>query len=424
MLKKFMLMLVLSLLIIASLGTSIHAQEQVMLRLWAHQEPPFNRGIQALIDSYMAENPNVTIQMETFEYDLYIQTLQTSMPAGDEADLLEIFGTWACSYADNLAPMPEGLVDTSIYLDAPIGGFTCGDNVYGLPLEFNLEYGFTLVSKDMFEAANLEYPPAWETWEDLRNDAVALTQVGDDGQMTVAGFHFTSADPIGFSVLSGILQNGGDYWNDDHTAFTFNTDEGRVVLQNLMDLMDAGVVDPLLFNDEVNFGPDAFFTNQAAMANNGPWVIAYGLADFPEFGEFAYVRVPTFNNSDPLFAADSGWGYSVSKNSAHADVAWDFARYISAVPDNALSWNIASATVPALKVLLEGDYKDQLLEAEPFLVDVLPVLPYGQYIGEMPDRDLLIYDIIYPIVLEMLQGSLSIDEALEFMESDANEMLE
>ena len=419
------LLIVFSLLLLASFGTfgSI-AQEQVTLRLWAHQDNAFNQATQDAIDSYMAENPNVTIEFETFEYDLYIQTLQTSMPAGDEADMMEFFGTWACSYVDNLAPMPEGLVDTSIYLDAPIGGFTCGDNVYGLPMEFNLEYGFTLVSKDMFEAAGLEYPPAWETWEDLKNDAVTLTQVDDSGQMTVAGFHFTSADPIGFAVLSGIMQNGGDYWNEDHTGFTFNTDAGRATLQNMMDLMDAGVVDPLLFNDEENFGPDAFFTNQAAMANNGPWVIAYGLADFTDFGEFAYVPVPTFGDSDPLFAADSGWGFSVSKNSAHSDVAWDFARYMSAVPENALNWNITSATVPALHELLEGDYKDQLLESAPFLVDVLPALSYGQYIGEMPDRDLLIYDIIYPIVLEMLQGQLSIDEALEFMELDANDMFE
>ncbi len=82
------------------------AQDEVKLRLWAHQEGPFNDALQALIDAYTAEHPNVSIKMETFEYELYLQTLQTAMPAGDEADIIELFGSWTCSYADRLAPAP------------------------------------------------------------------------------------------------------------------------------------------------------------------------------------------------------------------------------------------------------------------------------------------------------------------------------
>ncbi|MBL8118552.1 MAG: extracellular solute-binding protein, partial [Anaerolineae bacterium] len=133
--------------------TVVSAQEPVTLRLWAHQEGAFNAGTQALIDAYMAENPNVTIQMETFAYDLYIQTLQTALPAGDEADILALFGSWVCSYADRLAPMPEGVVDTSLFFEAALDGYTCNEGVYGLPQEFNLEYGAVLVNKSQFEAA-------------------------------------------------------------------------------------------------------------------------------------------------------------------------------------------------------------------------------------------------------------------------------
>ena len=99
---------------------------------------------------FEAANPNVTLEFETFDYDSYIQTLQTALPAGTEADILQMFGTWTCSYADNLAPVPadvSSLADAqAAFFEAPIGGYTCDDTLYGFPQEFNIEYGATLVN--------------------------------------------------------------------------------------------------------------------------------------------------------------------------------------------------------------------------------------------------------------------------------------
>jgi multiple sugar transport system substrate-binding protein len=395
------------------------AQDAVSLRLWVHQEEAFNTGTQALIDAYMVEHPNVSIEMETFEYDLFIQTLQTAMPAGDEADILGLFGSWTCSYSSRLAPMPEGLVDTELFFEAAIDGYTCDDAVYGLPQEFNLEYGAVLVNQSMFEAAGLTYPPAWADWEAFISDAKALTQTGDDGSMTVAGYHFTNADAITFSFLAGILQNGGDYWNEDHTAFTFNTDAARTTLNQMKRMVDEGIVDPVLFNDTANWSGTAFFTNQSAIALIGPWAV-HLREDFPDFGEFGYVALPSFG-TEPTFAADSGWGLAVSQNSSNSEVAWDFVKFAAANPENALQWNLTSHTIPALRSLVEDEAnRDVILADAPWLTDVFPLLAYGHYIGDMPDRDLVFYEIIYPYILDTLQGVMTVDEALLFIEEDAN----
>ncbi|RIK20827.1 MAG: hypothetical protein DCC51_07020, partial [Anaerolineae bacterium] len=66
------------------------ATEPVSLRIWTHQNNAFNAAYQTQIDAYMAANPNVTITLETFDYDTYIQTLQTSIPAGTEADIVQM----------------------------------------------------------------------------------------------------------------------------------------------------------------------------------------------------------------------------------------------------------------------------------------------------------------------------------------------
>jgi multiple sugar transport system substrate-binding protein len=401
-------------------------EEEVTLRLWAHQEIPFNEALQDLIDAYVELHPNVSIEMEVFEYELYIQTIQTAMPAGDEADILEMFGTWTCSYGDFLASMPEAALadfDPSIFFDAPLDGYECDGAYYGLPFEFNIEYGAVLVNQAMFEAAGLAYPPEWANWDEFLADAKALALV-EDGMMSVAGYDFITADGITFAFLAGILQRGGDYWNEDGTAFTFNTEEAKATIEQMLAFVDEGVVDPVLFNDSSNWVGDAFFTDQVAIGLIGPWAVAYGLEDFPDFGNFDYVTLPPVGE-EPLFAADSGWGLTVSGHSQAQEVAWDFVQFAAANADNALSWNLRSGTIPALRELVEDEtYQAQLLEALPWVAADLPLLQYGSYIGDMPDRDLVFYEIVYPTILDTLQGLLPVEDALMYIDEDANATFE
>lgn len=51
--------------------------------------------------------------------------------------------------------------------------------LYGLPQEFNCEYGGVLVNKTMYENAGPTYPPKWETMDDVLADAQVLFQVDD-----------------------------------------------------------------------------------------------------------------------------------------------------------------------------------------------------------------------------------------------------
>jgi len=394
----------------------------VSLRMWAHQNPTFNEGYEALIDAYQAENPNVTITLETFEYDTYIQTLATAMPAGEEADILQLFGTWTSAYAERLAPAPDDVVTLAeaedLYYAAPIGGFIVDGVLYGLPQEFNIEYGGVLVNKTMYEEAGLTYPPKWKTMDDVLEDAQALVQVDDAGMMTVSGFHFASSDAAVFSFLAGIRQRGGDYWNADHTGFIFNTAEAKETLEWMVSAIEEwGVSDPVLFEDAENWVGDAFFEGRVAIGYIGPWAISMGVFDFPDFeDEWDYFTLPPIEG-DPVFVADSGWGLVVSPNSEHQDVAWDFAKFVAANTDNALQWNITSSTLPAIPEVAEAD---ELAEAMPFIVGELTQLPYGNYLGSMPDRDLVVYEIVYPHILNALQGVETVDEALEMMDAEAN----
>ncbi len=426
--KKLLFVLVIASVLLAACGTGgtqPAEDEKVTLRMWVHTNNAFIAGYEPLIAAYEAENPNVDIQLENFDYELYLQTLQTAMPAGEEADILQLFGTWTSQYYERLAPVPAEVMTIDqakqTFYAAPIGGYIVDGVLYGMPQEFNMEYGGVLVNKTKFEAAGLAFPPQWKTMEDVVADGVALAQTDDAGMMTTAGFHFTSADPIAASFLAGIKQRGGDYWNADQTAFTFNTPEAREQLQWMVDAVNAGAVDPIVFNDSTNFVIDAFFQSMVGIGYIGSWAIAEGQNNFPDFtDEWDYVYMPSFEG-DPVFVADSGWGLTVSPNSKHQDVAWDFVKFVTANPDNAKQWNIASGTIPALPAVAESA---EVAEAMPWVPKALGLLPFGAYLGNMPDRDLVMYEIIYPHVLNALQGVETVDQAIEAIDAEANSTFE
>jgi multiple sugar transport system substrate-binding protein len=405
----------------AAAPTAAPAGEEVSLRMWMHQSPAFNAATEAQIAAYQEAHPNVSITLETFEYDTYIQTLQTAMPAGEEADIVHLFGTWTSEYAERLAPLPEDVLTLDqaqkLFYAAPLGGFTVDGVLYGLPQEFNCEYGGVLVNKTMYDKAGLTYPPQWQSMDDVLKDAEALVQKDEAGVMTVSGFHFAASDPASFAFLAGILQRGGNYWNEDMTGFTFNTPEAKAQLQWMVDAIKKGVSDPVLFNDEENWVGDAFFQGRVGIGYIGTWAIAEGLSNYPDFeDEWDYFWLPAIQG-DPVFAADSGWGLVVSPNSKHQKEAWDFALFSATNIDSALQWNLTSGTIPASPEVAQSP---KIAETMPWVAKALDILPYGRYLGSMPDRDLVVYEIIYPHILLALQEVETVDEALEKIDDEAN----
>jgi multiple sugar transport system substrate-binding protein len=395
----------------------------VTLRMWAHRSPSFNQALRDSMRAYEAENPNVTIELETFDYDSYIQTLQTALPAGNAPDIIHMFGTWTCSYADYLATVPDDVVTLSgaqeAFFPGPLGGFTCNDALYGLPQESNVEYGATLVNTAMADAAGVS-TDGWASWDEFNADAKKMTVI-EDGAITRAGYHFTAGDGLAHSFLSLILQGGGTYLNADGTAFTLDTPEGERALTLLKSMVDQQIIDPVVYNDEQNWVGDCYFTELCAMGLVGPWAVADYQADYPEVAaDTIYLELPPLEDSKN-FIADSGWGLAVSSDTPNAEVAWDFARFTALVPENAEAWNLTSGTLPALVENAEGAARDRLVGAFPHFETWFGILPNAQFVGQLPDRDRLYYEIIYNHALAAFQGGETVDEALRSMEAEAND---
>ncbi|MCK4816871.1 extracellular solute-binding protein, partial [bacterium] len=365
---------------------------------------------------YMEMHPGVEIVFENFNYDAYIQTLQTALLAGTEADIMQMFGSWVCSYAEgrNLATIPADVISLddakAQILGAPLGGYICEDMFYGIPQEFNIEYGAVLFNTAMAEEVNATaYMDGWADWDEVIEDGQKMA-VLQDGIMTRAGLNFTSGDGLATMFHSLYLQYGGQYLQDG--VYTVNTPVGLKTLEFMQSLVDAGLVDPLLFNDEENWVGDSFFAESSGMGLVGPWAIPEYSGDYEEVAaNTIYVLLPSVGD-EPSFAAASGWGLTVSANSKVQDAAWDFVKFVTLDADSAVSWNLASGTLPALGVNLAGGNADSLIAEFPYFEPFLDILDYGVNEGQFPDRDFVWYEVTYPEVVNFLQGNATAEEAL------------
>jgi hypothetical protein len=96
--------------------------------------------------------------------------------------------------------------------------------------------------------------------------------------------------------------------------------------------------------------------------------------------------------------------------------------FMAGEQENALIWNQASKTIPAMKALVENP--EAILQGAPFLKSTFGLLSGGQFIGDLTDRDQLFYEIIYPHILEAMQGLISADEAADLIHTEANAMVD
>lgn len=401
--------------------------EKVEIRVWGHQAPAFNDADQKIFDAFMKENPNVTIKYETFPWDVFIQTIQTSLPAGNTADVILLPGGYTCRYAagGQLLEVPADVLTLAqaeeMFYAAPLGGQTCNGKLYGFPAEYNIEYGGAYVNPALFEAAGVTYPPKWENWDAVVADAKKMTQVGSDGVMTVAGMHYTNSDQLFTYFLAGILEQGGDYFAADGKHFNFNSPEAITTIQKLIDMTQKDkVVDPIIFNADSEWVGDSFAQGHNAIGVLGSWYAGDAKLAYPDL-KFDYVSLPPMMGAQHKFASVGGWGYVVGKSTKYPELAWKLAAFLGANQTNVLTFNSKSATIPAMKaVAADAKY----LEAVPFAGAVLPILDAGQYQGNLTDPDQLAYEIVYPTILDALQGNLTAEEAANKIQEAANAMVD
>ncbi len=360
------------------------SDEQITLTMWCHENDAWTTSYEAVAEKFEDAYPEYTVEVVSYPYTVYNEKIQTALTASTAGpDIVAVWGGTAPNFieTDALSPVPDSLAAEldEDYLEPTLGIYTKEGTYYGVPLEFNLEYGGMIVNKTLFEEAGVEYPA---TWEELREVSDEVS-VQEGNLVTMSGFEMLDTDSLICNYLAMILQQGGQYLEEDD-SINFATEEGVAAMNEILSMVANGEGDlENLTNGTYCF--DDVYQGDGYMASVGSWGIGEGSATYGlVYGEdYEYVEVPMYGD-EMGFASETGWGIVVPANGANIDAAWEFVEFFSQ-PEILVEHNIACNQLPARISLLESE---TYIEAMPDVAFLLDILPYGQWMGPYNTSDM------------------------------------
>lgn len=288
---------------------------------------------QTLFDSYMEENPNVTIEVEALDDESYKTKFKAYATGGNMPDLVNIW----CSpsfldevvAAGTLEPLNADDYADYGFTEGSLDGVTYDGQIYGLPRNTDV-LGF-YYNKDLFEANGVEVPTTWDELlaaAEVFQDA-GISPIAMDGQDKWPLAHFINC-MIGtvkgadtYATMVNSVQNS-DYsdpaWKDTVTAAS---EQASLLFQPGFETTDYATAMNLFMN------------GQSAMFFMGSWEMSMA----PDF-EVGYFTMPDFDgDGQGVIGAYNGGGYAISSSSAVKEEATALLNYMFQ-PENwsKLSW--------------------------------------------------------------------------------------
>ena len=309
--------------------------EQITLRVFSNLPDRKNgQGLveQTIIDEYMAENPNVTIEVEALDEEAYKTKFKAYSMEG-MPDVVSIWGQPA--FLDEV--LDAGVLaalDKNDYIDygfipGSLDGFMKDGELYGLPR--NTDVAGFYYNQKMFDDNGWTVPTTYDELLELAGtikDAgiVPLAMDGGDGwplavYLSDILFQLTGSDYAG--VVSNAIATG-DFSDENIVKAT----------QILKESADAGLFQNGYDSQDYGTAMNLFTNGQAAMFYMGSWETSMALnEDIPEEirTNIRVFTMPTIEGGKGIatdIAAWNGGGYAVSAKSEVKDEAVKFLNYM------------------------------------------------------------------------------------------------
>jgi multiple sugar transport system substrate-binding protein len=394
--KLFMLLLIASLLMPAC-GSKPAAQGPVEITFMMWGAPEELAVWQEVVDDFHEANPHITVKVDVSDWDSYWTKLNTLIAGGTPPD---VFAMDAPLYLDWQSR--GALLNLQPYIDANPGfldgiypqtltAYTTPDGYFGLPRDFQTIVLF--YNKDMFDAAGVAYPTADWTYDDLMATAKKLTLDKDgDGKIDQYGIWSDTWD-MELLWSEAIWANGGEIISEDHSKTLIGEGGARDAWAFIDSLYKAGVMPTPTTSTE--FGNDLFQSKTAAMTTIGHWAVpGYVQAGI----NFDVVPMP----KGPAGQATSvnSAGFVVSKDSKHADAAFEFIKFAMGESGQTKLAQLGFA-IPVLKSVAQsdaylkqpGDLNQQIFLDSTAFAHMKPVFKgYEEWAGVVGDGMIPVFD--------------------------------
>ncbi|NOU97036.1 extracellular solute-binding protein [Paenibacillus sp. LMG 31456] len=345
------------------------------------------------------QETGIRVEMIELSRDVYFTTLATQLFAGSgDFDLAFVPSTYIAQFSlgkvllplDSFIHDPQ-LTDEKIFdLTDFLTTYSYNQQLYALPTDVSTHFLY-------YRSDLIPHPP--QTWDELKDQAMRLTQAHNASSPTKWGIGFSGLAPEELpKVFDTLLWSfGGDLLNKEKEVF-LDSSQSIYAGQYLEGWVRDKIVPPDLLSWGFSEVRDALMNGDIAIA--APyWNAAYDSirsSNSPYKDLIKVALIPGEEASDGSIqraAFQHGWALAINAKSAHPEEAWRFISYITGKRGGAIY--ARSGGTPARKSILS----DPLLQIiRPEFSLVLESMKFARNEPSIP---------FYPLMIDIQNDALT-----------------
>ena len=385
---------------------------ELSISIWdTNQEP----GINEILADF-TEETGIKTKLTVVKWDEYWTMLEAGAQGGSLPDVFWMHSNESERYMSNdmLLDLTDkiaesDLIDPANYPEDIWGLYTHEDKYYAVPKDVDtiaLWY-----NKTMFDEAELEYPTADWTWDDMFEAAKKLTK--DDGSQYGLALR-NDNNQAGYYNM--IYDNGGYVINDDRTKSGWDDPKTIEAMEQVEEFIKAGVM-PSMETMSEN-GEDVLFqSGKVAMVLQGSWMLAAYRDNEYTAENCDCVELPKSATTDRRVSIYNGLGWAASASGSNTENAWKLIEYLGSEAAQKKQAELG-VTMSAYTGTSDAwaDSADFNLKAYLNMMDDMVIRPYSKSTVTWENED-------NEILKEVYTGDKSMADACKEMADQMNEKL-
>lgn len=415
---KMRLLLILGLVL--SVFGVVSAQDAVELRLTWYDDGSEGAVMRELLDGFEAENPGITVVMDTIPYADLHTTLQAQVEAGSAPDLARVndVARFHGQYLDLTEYVADPAYYTSNFTDAVLDSLREdleSEAIYGFPLQFTVTIPY--VNSTLFEQAGVELPsaaleePTWEDW------VAAAAEVAEATETPYA----VAIDPRGHRFWGFSLVEGAEYF-DEEGNFQIDSPGFRTAAETLLSWQSDGLMPPESWlTGDLEIAKQAFINGQVVLYYSGPWQ----LTSFRDsIGDtFDWQVIPNPYGPGGSTGVPGGSLLVAFEQTEHPEEVGLLMDYLTQ-PDKLEEFSVRTLFPTGhLGLIEQGVEYTEFSDALNVILSEIPKLSPQAYALQYSPYAFTYNRPIDQRLAQVIAGELTLDEAIELIQSDVDDAI-
>ncbi|HVN15518.1 MAG TPA: sugar ABC transporter substrate-binding protein [Anaerolineales bacterium] len=396
-----------------SAGKPAASNEKVTITVWDYYGEA--TPIKPLLDGFMKENPNITVQYESLDWDTTLEKLNVVLTGGTPPDVVTADMTWLPKFAalgafTDLNKLSGGKLNgvtwDQAYTPGALEAITYNNQIVAALYDFDV---YALYYRaDLFEQKGLKVPT---TWAELADVSQKLAE-GDK--------YLYQWLPDTFHGSQWIFENGGSLLSADNKTVTFNSPEAIDAIQAYADMLTN--------KSAIYWGADqgeriqGIKDGRIAMFSDGPYNMGIMKSAAPEMSGMWRIALHPYSKGSGSYLG--GTGLVIPAQSKHQEAAWKFIEYAMRVENQVGVYTYAGAA-PALTAALQSP---EVNVADPYFggektfevfLEAMKTAKHFPYVRQWSD-----IDVAFSTAMEQIGlGQKSVKDAMDEAAATATDAL-